>query len=242
MTTACQACPLRKKPLFQQMSDDELVFMQKFKKGELSVQAGTTILLEGAASPQLFTVLRGQGLRYKTLEDGRRQVVNFVFAGDFLGLQSALMGEMKHTTEATTDMVLCVFDRNELWNLFRTHPGRGYDLTFLGATEEHFLGDALATLGQREAIERVAWALMRMWRRAEGLGLTGSGTAPLPWKQQDLADAVGLSLVHTNKTLARLKREGIAVWQDGRLALPNRTRLAEIAMYDDGDIVQRPLF
>ena len=80
-------------------------------------------------------------------------MVNFVFAGDFLGLQSALMGEMKHTTEATTDMVLCVFDRNELWNLFRTHPGRGYDLTFLGATEEHFLGDALATLGQREAIE-----------------------------------------------------------------------------------------
>lgn len=224
------------------MSDDELAFMQRFKKGELAVEAGTQILLEGAASPQLFTVLRGLGLRSKTLENGRRQVVNFVYPGDFLGLQSALMGEMKHSTEATTDMVLCVFDRRELWNLFRTTPERGYDLTFLGATEEHFLGDALATLGQRDARERIAWALMRLWRRAEGIGLVKTNRAPLPWKQQDLADAVGLSLVHTNKTLGRLRSDKVVDWAEGELILHNRPRLAELALFDDTEAVRRPLF
>ena len=70
---------------------------------------------------------------------------------------------------------------------------------------------------------------------------TGNSTA-LPWRQQDLADALGLSLVHTNKTLARLKREGVVQLQGGRLQLLNRARLAELAMAEDGEIIPRPLF
>ncbi|MDZ7908718.1 MAG: hypothetical protein U5N10_11185 [Gemmobacter sp.] len=68
MPTRCKDCPLHCKPLFQPQTDAETTFMQQFKRGELQVQAGTTLLLEGAASPQLYTVLKGLGLRYKTLE------------------------------------------------------------------------------------------------------------------------------------------------------------------------------
>ncbi|WP_367150962.1 cyclic nucleotide-binding domain-containing protein [Leisingera sp. F5] len=67
------------------------------------------ILLEGSNSPQLYTVLKGVGTRYATLENGRRQVTNFLFPGDFAGLQTSLMGEMKHSVEAGTPMALCVF-------------------------------------------------------------------------------------------------------------------------------------
>lgn len=242
MPTRCKDCPLHCKPLFQPQTDAETTFMQQFKRGELQVQAGTTLLLEGAASPQLYTVLKGLGLRYKTLEEGQRQVLNFAFPGDLLGLQSALMGEMSHSAVASTDMVLCVFDRGGLWDLFREQPGRGYDLTYLAAQEEHFLGDALATIGQRDALERMSWAILKLWRRAEALEMTEGDSVALPWRQQDLADALGLSLVHTNKTLARLKREGVITWQEGRLRMANRARLAELAMAEDGEIITRPLF
>lgn len=60
--------------------------MEHFKMGELVVDPGATILMEGSNSPQLYTVLRGQGVRYKTLPNGRRQVINFLFPGDFTGL------------------------------------------------------------------------------------------------------------------------------------------------------------
>lgn len=242
MATPCTECPLHCRPLFQPQTAAETAFMQQFKRGELQVQAGTTLLLEGAASPQLYTVLKGQGLRYKTLEDGRRQVVNFVFPGDLLGLQAALMGEMSHSAEASTDMVLCVFDRARIWDLFRDQPGRGYDLTWIAAQEEHFLGDALATVGQRDALGRMAWALLKLWRRAEALQMTTGNSTALPWRQQDLADALGLSLVHTNKTLARLKREAVVQLQGGRLQVLDRARLAELAMAEDGEIITRPLF
>ncbi|MFT4149613.1 MAG: Crp/Fnr family transcriptional regulator [Paracoccaceae bacterium] len=233
MTTPCVDCPLRHLPCFVPMTDAEVAFMQRMKRGELVVDAGTTILLEGSASPQMFTVLDGVGLRYKTLEDGRRQVVNFAFPGDFIGLQAAVMGEMKHTFEATTRMRLCVFDRGDLWMLYRNHPERAFALTWLASVEEHFLGDALTTIGQRDAAERIAWAFVQIWRRLAVLGLASAGWVPFPYRQQDLADALGLSLVHTNKTLARLREAGLVSWAEGRLTVRDPKALEALARLPD---------
>ena len=78
MTVPCDECPLRRCEYFLPMTEDELAFMRRFKAGELTVAAGTTVLMEGANSPQIFTVLSGMGTRYKTLEDGSRQVISFL--------------------------------------------------------------------------------------------------------------------------------------------------------------------
>jgi CRP/FNR family transcriptional regulator, anaerobic regulatory protein len=218
MPVACAKCPLRKQPLFIALTDEELDFMGRFKTGELNVDPGTTILLEGSNTPHLYTVFSGMGTRYTTLENGRRQVINFLFPGDFIGLQAGLMGEMKHSINASTPMVLCVFKRDDLWSLFRAQPGRAYDLTWIAAVEEHFLGETIATLGQRDAAQRIAWAFLRIEKRLSALGLGRIGpqgsSVPMPFRQQDLADALGLSLVHTNKTLGRLRDRKIAHWHD----------------------------
>ena len=140
--------------------------------------------MEGSNSPQLFTVLNGMGLRYKTLENGRRQVINFILPGDFIGLQAGIMGEMQHSVEATTRMTLCVFRREELWNLFRAQPSRAYDVTWIAATEEHFLGEAVTTLGQRTAEQRIAWALYSLNRKLRTVGLGRNGAVPLPFLWQ----------------------------------------------------------
>ncbi|MEI4486617.1 Crp/Fnr family transcriptional regulator [Frigidibacter sp. MR17.14] len=242
----CLACPLSCNPLFEKPSEDELEFMQGFKIGELTVEPGRTVMMEGATSAQFYTVLEGLGLRQKTFPNGQRQVISFVLPGDLVGLQAAVMGEMQHSVEATTRMTLCVFDRNGLWDLFRNQPKRAYSVTWLSAVEENFLGETLATIGQLDATQRIAWALVRLHDRlamlADASGTLVERGAPvvLPYRQQDLADALGLSLVHTNKTLARLRADGLADWSQGRLALPGRQKLAEIAMID-AEVPVRPL-
>jgi CRP/FNR family transcriptional regulator, anaerobic regulatory protein len=245
MPVACSKCPLRQQKLFIPFTPDEVVFMQKFKTGELTVDPGTTILLEGSSSPQLYTVFSGMGTRYKTLENGRRQVINFLFPGDFIGLQASLMGEMKHSVDASTSMTLCVFKRDELWNLFRAQPNLGYDLTWIAAVEEHFLGQTIATLGQRDAAQRLAWAFLGIDNRlrAVGLGVFGPKgvSVPLPFRQQDLADALGLSLVHTNKTLSRLRDRQIVQWQDRSLRIIDRAALVAIATTEPEPEEKRPI-
>lgn len=240
-TVDCAACPLRKFELFVPFTPEELGFMREFKVGELAIQAGSTILMEGSNSPHIYTVLHGMGTRYKTLENGRRQVINFLFPGDLTGLQAGLMGEMKHSVDATTDMVLCTFRRSDLWTLFRTHAERAYDLTWIAAVEEHFLGETIASLGQRDATQRVAWAMVRIHARLRSVGLAATDSVPLPFRQQDLADALGLSLVHTNKTLKALRERQIMTWSDGRLYIASLSALADIAMIDLEKPERRPL-
>ena len=215
--------------------------MRRFKVGELMVDPGTPLLMEGSNSPQLFTALKGMGLRYKLLPNGRRQVVNFVLPGSFLGLQAGVMGEMKHSVEATTPMVLCVFDRSELWNLFKTEPERAFDLTWLSAMDEHFLGEALTSIGQMSAIERMCWGLLRFHARCEDLGLTKGSSCPFPYRQQDLADALGLSLVHTNKTLMKLRDKQILALDDGLLNIRNKDKMEELALSEIDRPTHRPL-
>lgn len=241
MPVSCTHCPLRKRDCFVKMSDAELAFMTGFKTGELVVQPGTTLLMEGSNSPQLYTVLSGMGTRYKTLENGERQVINFLFPGDFIGMQAAIMGEMKHSVDATTNMVLCVFNRADVWNMFKAHPERAYDLTWIAAVEEHFLGETIATLGQRDAGQRIAWAYLRIHNRMRAVGLGGVDHVPLLFRQQDLADALGLSLVHTNKTIARLRDLGLAKWADGQLSIPDRKLLADFAGVSLDPLEKRPL-
>lgn len=239
--TDCRDCRLRCRPLFVAMTADEIAFMRRFKTGEARASAGTEILSQGQASGALHTVLSGLAVRSLLLEDGRRQVISFVFPGDLVGLHSGLMGEARHSVTAVTDMVLCTFPRGRVWELFSTQPARAYDLTWMAAVEEHFLGETLATLGQRDATERVAWALVRIWRRLVALGMDSGGAVPFPFRQQDLADALGLSVVHTNRRIVALRQAGLAEIAGRRLVMHDHAGLSRLAKLDmDKDDV-RPI-
>jgi CRP-like cAMP-binding protein len=229
MTIQCQHCPLRRKDLFADMTLAEIETIQRFKAGELVVEPGAQILVEGSTAPQLYTVLSGLGIREKKLHTGDRQVINFLFPGDFIGLQASVMGEMNHTVEARTPMRLCVFNRSEFWDFCKKHPNRAYDMTWMSAIEEHFLGETLAALGQRSALQSMAWALMRIYQRGAALGMVRDSRMTLPYTQRDMADALGLSLVHTNKTLGKLKERELALWSDQVLHIPDLDALAAVA-------------
>ena len=241
MAQSCETCPLQKRSMFKELTRDEIRFMNRFKVGELTVDPGTPILMEGSNSPQLYTVFDGMGLRHKSTPSGDRQVLNFIFPGDFIGLQAGIMGEMGHSVEATTRMRLCVFDRSNVWTLFKSHPARAYDLSWIAAVEEHFMGETLLTMGQRSAEAKIAWALLRIFQRGRALGLVRNDAMPLPYRQHDLADALGLSLVHTNKTLARLRTRQLLNWSEGTLTVHDMKKLAEVAEAEIEPEMRRPI-
>lgn len=241
MSTQCKHCPLNRRGAFVDLTPTDIELMQKFKIGELAIEAGTPILMQGSNAPQLFTVLSGLAIRERHLQDGKRQVINFVFPGDFIGLQAGLLGEMGHSVAARTSMRLCVFNRSELGDFFKSNPERAFDITWLAAMEENFLGESLATVGQRSAVSAVAWAMIKIFQRAEALGLTQGNRLNLPFTQRDIADAMGLSLVHTNKTLNKIKQRQLASLSDGVLQIDNLKALAEVAMTELRPLPKRPL-
>ena len=227
----CEKCPLRDIHALREFSAKELEFVSEFKSGELNIQAGTNVLLQGTNSAHLYTILSGWAFRYKTLPDGRRQILNFALPADFLGLQGSINDEMQHSVEALTDMMLCVFPREKLWNLYRDYPTLAFDVTWLAAREEQILDEHLLSVGRRTAMERLAYLLLVTFQRAEEVGLTKGNSIQLPFTQQHVADMLGMSLVHTNKTLRRLTATKTVRWKERRFEMLDREALAKLASY-----------
>lgn len=237
----CERCPLRDRKVFRPFTAEELAFVKSFKTGELTVEAGSMLFLEGTSSAHLYTVLSGSAFRYKLLPDGRRQILNYCLPGDFIGLQGSVMDEMQHSIEAMSDMVLCVFQREGLWRLFETHAGLSFDVTWLAARSEQIVDQQLLSVGRRSAIERCAHLLLHLAKRVEEVGLMRtSNKVRIPITQQHIADTLGLSLVHTNRTIARLIRDRVIRWKEQEYEILNRERLVDLAGEESASAV-RPL-
>lgn len=241
-TTRCQDCPLRRLDCFRQFSESELAFVDRFKSGELQVEAGSTVLEQSTSSTHVFTVLKGIGFRKKVLDDGRQQILNFIMPGDLIGLQAALFEEMEHSIETLTDMTLCVFQRADMLRLFQDQPSLGFTVVWHASREERMLDEHLVSLGRRTARERIAYTIVILHDRALQLGLVnGDGRVHLPIRQHHLADALGLSLVHTNKTLRGLSSSDVMSWKNGYLTVRDRGTLCQIARYDGSEEAENPL-
>lgn len=237
----CADCRLRQTEAFTPVKPDELQFIEAYRSGTIVVPAGGTIIYEQKSDGKIFTLYSGWAFRYKTLNDGRRQILNFLLPGDLVGLQQEFADGAMHGIDAITDVALCVFPRDGLWDLFRKYPGLGYDITWLSAREEGMVDDNLLTAGRRNATERVAVLLMHLYRRMERIGLAKGGAIECPLNQQHIADALGLSLVHTNKTLRRLHKLGLHELDNGQLRLLNPRALERIADYYDRPPKKVPL-
>ncbi|MBW8364017.1 MAG: Crp/Fnr family transcriptional regulator [Rhizobium sp.] len=239
--TPCSACPLRKTGAFSANSEAEIEFIQTIKQRQIQVRAGNGVMREGDRSGTLYTLLSGWAFRYRTLSDGRRQIFNFLLPGDFIGLQHQLGQASPHGVEALTDATLCVFPNERLWDIYRTHPGLGFDITWLSAHEELIVDENLLSVGRRSAAERIAMLLIHLYKRAESVGLAGPDGVSFPPNQQHIADALGLSLVHTNKTLKRLQAMGLYTLGNGCLKLTNPVAMARLADYYALPLRARPL-
>lgn len=199
---------------FRAFAPEELKFVSSFKRGELVAEPGSAILTEGAHTAHLFTLLSGWAFRFKTLEDGRRQILNYSLPGDLIGLQGSVLGAMEHSVEALSPAVLCVFQRDRLADLYKNHPGLGFDVTWLASREERMLDENLLSVGRRSALERAAYLIAFLYQRAVAVGISEPKSLLIPISQQHVADTLGLSIVHTNKTLRKLSDKKLIRWHD----------------------------
>jgi CRP-like cAMP-binding protein len=240
MRTPCRACPVRALSAFTKLTEDKIDFIQSMKTNHLHQDAGSWIIQAGQAG-ELYTLFSGWAFRFKALLDGRRQILNFMLPGDLIGLQASLFSNALYDVEALTAVELCVFPRSRAWQLFERMPELAFDMTWLGAREESQVDDNLTTVGARSATEKVAALIIGLYRRADVLKMVRDKTLLFPLSQQHIADALGLSLVHTNKTINKLRRMGVFDLSHGLLTLQNISVLERIAQSFEIEIAPRPL-
>ncbi len=236
----CLECPLLGCPGLRPLDTGQLKFMDQFKQGEFSIDKGTQSLVQGSISPHIYTVLEGVLFRFRILEDGRRQIVNFVFPGDLIGLQGAMDDPLLHGCEALSAATLCVFPRDRMTELFAEQPRLGYDLIWLAAKEEAALEEHLVSIGRRTAQERLVYLAIFLVERGMATGLAKQNALKLSITQGQISDTLGLSLVHTNRTLQALRKRKLVNWTLTEIQIPDMDRACDFAHYEGQPSSVRP--
>jgi CRP/FNR family transcriptional regulator, anaerobic regulatory protein len=196
----------------------------------MTASAGQTIAIEGDPIEGCYRVASGAVRLFKSTPDGRRQVIDFLVTGEYLGL---LCGERYgYSVEAITTATLVRYPRGRLEAAMETEPELAQRMFRMACVELARAQQHLLVLGRKSADEKIAWFLLSLALR---LGDDGAplGVMRLPMSRQDMADYLGLTIETVSRTLTRLKRDGlIALPTPQEVILQRPGHLAALASVD----------
>lgn len=219
---------------FFRMSDEAVEKLVAHCAAPRIYTRGETIVRADAAYSNLFIVADGWAVRSRTLSDGGRQIVNVAMPGDVLCLNSLMFELSDFDITAQTDITAFPISPQDLRSVFNEDADLACALFWVSAREECILAERIVSLGRRTAKVRMAHVLSELVARIALVEDLSNNDIMMPMTQEDLADILGLSVVHTNKTLRALHREGILSFRNGILRLHDRAALERLAGFDDG--------
>lgn len=202
-STGCAGCSVRLVSVCGALDLSELEELERIS--QVTTFAPKTMLFDqGALASNVFNVTEGVVRLYKSLSDGRRQIMGFALPGDFLGL--ALMDRYGMTAEAITPVKVCRFLRSSFVHYIDGKPHLLRRLHEFAGHELSLAQDQMLLLGRKTAEEKVAAFLINLQARYARIRPM-SVTVELPMGRQDIADYLGLTIETVSRTLTRMARE-----------------------------------
>lgn len=181
-----------------------------------------------------FSVLLLDGLmcRYKDLRNGQRQIMELHVPGDFLDLHGFLLKRLDHFVMALVPSRIAMVPHPKLVAITEQHPHLTRLLWLTTLIDAAIHREWLMSLGRRSAVARIAHFFCEMHARLAVVELGDAAGFPLKITQTDLAECLGLTSVHVNRTLRELREAGLAVFRDGRVDILDAAGLKRIAEFD----------
>ncbi|MPY73579.1 MAG: helix-turn-helix domain-containing protein [Alphaproteobacteria bacterium] len=225
----------RKLRMFTFLSDREVKWLES-ATAEMKTVAPRHELVSPESVGNVFVLQMGWAYRYKALPDGRRQVLNFVLPGDFIGLRAHFFGIADHSIVTLTDATISTLSAFDIASLFQDYPKLAAAITWSAAREEAMLAEQIVRLGRRNALESMAHLLLELLNRLQAVDVVSGSSYAFPITQHLLADTLGLSVVHVNRTLRKLRTMGLVRIEAGRIFLRDIAQLERIAAFEGSHI------
>jgi CRP-like cAMP-binding protein len=209
---------------FEPLSPRERAGMAEATRSQFTVAAGREIPQQAqVSSPHI--VLEGWACRARFFPDGRRQILSLLLPGDAFRMDAAELGSGS-TVSALTRVTLCRAPAAD-----QPHSGLALAFADREAAEKNSLLRQVARLGRMSAYERTADFLLEVQERLAAIGMTSGNSFPLPITQEALADMLGLTSVHVNRTLQSLRQDGMLELRGGMARLIDAKRLRDRVDY-----------
>jgi CRP-like cAMP-binding protein len=224
---------------FVTLSPAEAEVLEDLQSTIRIVRHSREIISQGRRYDGLLMMVEGVAVRYRILRDGRRQVLNIALPGDLIGFPACFFERAPYAISALTDTVMGCIAFRALAGLFEGHPRLAAALFWSFSSEAAIYIEHLTDVGRRTALERVAHFLLELRVRFRGIGLGDARSFPMPLTQELLADALGLSVPHVNRTLRQLRDDDLVRIEAHRVIVNDVDALSALADFD-GSYLGRP--
>jgi CRP-like cAMP-binding protein len=229
----------RKLGAFLPLAPEELKCLAEIQSVPQTFKSGQHLVREGQTGHRAFVLHSGWACSYKDLPNGTRQIISFPLPGDCVGLRSILLRTADHSFSTLTQATVSVVDGAHILRTVTEYPRLGAALLWSASRDEAMVVEHLVNIGRRSAIERTAHFFLEL---AERLHVNGVGTPSefaCPLSQYVLGDALGLSAIHVNRVLRKLREENLMSLQKGKVQILDLPRLKKLAGFQGGYLDSR---
>jgi two-component sensor histidine kinase len=206
----------------------------------IAIAAKSDIDPGGKASPKLYLVLDGWFARYRETGLGLRQTLSISLAGECLNPEALYLDSSTIGLSALTDGSVVAIEKADLQALAAERPNIARTFQHFLAAENMVLSEETARLGRRTARERLAHFMCEMVTRLDRVRPADHRGHHFPLTQDQVADALGLTVVHVNRTLQDLRAMNLVEWRAHRLLILDWNKLADIASFDPAYLEPSP--
>jgi CRP-like cAMP-binding protein len=231
--TRCAECPIRQKALFQVIADEYVQDAETLRTAQYRLRSRSHLYQELAPAVMAYTLFEGWLLLYRTHSDGSRQGLKVALPGDFVGYGPLEDGVYSHSALAVTDVVVCGFRQADLHKMIDHHSDIARQITNIQARQLATCESSVLGLGRKSAEQRIAHAVADLYHRLELRSEVDarSHRMPFPLTQEMLGELTGLTPVHTNRVLRKLRADGVMVCERQQVEILDLPRLIQVGEY-----------
>lgn len=197
-----------------------------------TVRSGRDLIRVGDRPEQGFLLVDGWACRYKDLPDGKRQILAYLIPGDLCDPHIFIFEEMDHSIRALGDARVAAIPKQVILDLTERYPALARGFWWSALVDEAISREWLVNVAQRDSYTRMAHLFCEMWMRMSQVGLAHDGTFALPLTQEQLADTLGITPIHVNRVLQRMRAEGLISVARRRLTIHDVDALQKAAAFD----------
>ncbi|TNG00179.1 MAG: Crp/Fnr family transcriptional regulator [Gammaproteobacteria bacterium] len=227
--TRCLVCPIRNLALFEAVKEELLDWTQKFRTQQYVLESRRHIYKEGDRITESYTLFDGWVMLYKSLKDGKRQILRFALPGDFLGYQIDEDIPVNHSALAITNITACGFPHTSLLELFRQQPELGMRLASLQQRDMSYCYDHMMSVGQKSALESISSILVELHDRSIERDPEGVAADYFPLSQEEIADYVGITFVHVSRVMKEMRKDGLIETGNRKIRVKDISALRQAA-------------
>lgn len=214
------------------LSSAELDILDSLYDEAKAVAANRDIVTEGYKYDALVVLREGMAIRYRVLRDGRRQILNVVLPGDFIGFPACFFDTALYSITALSSAVVSSMPFSRLFQLFGKYPRIGAAIFWLLSCEAAMYAERLVGIGQRSAVERLAHLLLELLTRLQVIGLADERSFRMPLTQEQIGDILGLTGVHVSRTFRQLRDDGLVIVDGQLLTIKDLSAVSALADFE----------